>query len=96
MSHEEWRWGLVENFVHNFNKHREMFYFPSWLICVDELISRWHGLGGNWINMGLPHYVAMDCKPENGCELQNSVDGISGIMMHLKLAKTADAEAEAM
>ena len=46
--------------------------------------------------MGLPHYVAMDRKPENGCELQNSADGVSGVMMRLKLAKTADAEAEAM
>ena len=93
MSHEEWRWSLVQDFVDNFNEHREAFYSASMLICADESISRWYGLGGNWINLGLPHYVAMDRKPENGCEIQNSCDGISGIMMRLKLVKSAAAEA---
>ena len=94
MSHEQWRWKLVQDFVDNFNEHRETFYFASWLICADESISRWYGLGGNWINMGLPHHVAMDRKPEHGCEIQNSCDGISGIMMRLKLVKSAAAEAQ--
>ena len=60
MSHEEWQWSLVQDFVDNFNDHREMFFFASNLLCADESISRWYGLGCNWINMGLPHYVAMD------------------------------------
>jgi Transposase IS4 len=94
MSHEEWRWSLVQDFVDNFNDHREAFYFASWLICADESISRWYGLGGNWINMGLPHYVMMDRKPEHGCEIQNSCDGLSGIMMRLKLVKSAAMEAQ--
>ena len=92
MSHEEWRWSLVQDFVNNFNDHREMFFFPSNLLCADESISRWYGLGGNWINMGLPHYVAMDRKPEHGCEIQNCCDGISGIMLRLKLVKSQAAE----
>ena len=92
MSHEEWRWKKVQDFVDNFNDHRELFYFASWLICADESISRWYGLGGNWINMGLPHYVAMDRKPEHGCEIQNCCDGLSGIMMRLKLVKSQAAE----
>ena len=75
MSHEEWRWCLVQDFVDNFNNHRESYYFASDLICADESMSRWYGLGGNWINVGLPHYVAMDSKPENGCEIQNCCDG---------------------
>ena len=93
MSHEEWRWSLVQDFVDNFNEHRETFYQASSLICADESISRWYGLGGNWINCGLPHYVAMDRKPEFGCEIQNACDGISGIMMRLKLVKSQAAEA---
>ena len=92
MSHEEWRWALVQDFVDNFNDHRELFFFPSNLLCADESISRWYGLGGNWINMGLPHYVAMDRKPEHGCEIQNCCDGISGIMLRLKLVKSQAAE----
>ena len=93
MSHEEWRWCLVQDFVDNYNHHRETYYQASSLICADESMSRWYGLGGNWINMGLPHYVAMDRKPEDGCEIQNACDGISGIMMRLKLVKSQAAEA---
>ena len=59
------------------------------MICVDESISRWYGHGGHWINIGLPMYIAIDRKPENGCEIQNSCCGRSGIMMRLKLVKTA-------
>jgi Transposase IS4 len=85
---------LVQDFIDNFNDHREAFYDPSWLICADESISRWYGLGGNWINMGLPHYVAMDRKPEHGCEIQNSCDGMSGIMLRLRLVKSQAMEAQ--
>ena len=56
-------------------------------------MSRWYGMGGFWINEGLPQYVAMERKPENGCEIQNSADGVSGVMMRLKLVKTAEEEA---
>ena len=90
MSHQTYRWMLVQNFVDLFNDHRKNFYSPSSLICVDESMSRWYGLGGNWINMGLPHYLSIDRKPEDGCEIQNAADGMSGIMMRLKLVKASD------
>ena len=35
----------------------------------------------------MPHYVAIDRKPENGCEIQDSCCGVSGIMMRLKVVK---------
>jgi hypothetical protein len=38
-------------------------------------------------------YVAIDCKPENGREIQNACCGRSSIMMRLKLVKTAEEEA---
>ena len=56
-------------------------------------MSRWYGLGGYWINVGIPQYVAIDRKPENGCEIQNAGDGVSGVMMQLKLVETAESEA---
>ena len=92
MSHEEWRWALIQDFVDNFNKHREEYFSPSWLLCADESISRWYGLGGTWINIGLPMYVAMDRKPEHGCEIQNCCDAMSGIMLRLKIVKSQAAE----
>ena len=92
MSHETWRWKRVDDFVEAFNLHREENFVPSHLICVDESISRWYGQGGHWINWGLPCYVAIDRKPENGCEIQNAACGVSGIMLRLKLVKNIQNE----
>jgi len=84
---------LVDDFVTAFNSFRAAKYFLSEQICADESISKWYGLGGHWINMGLPNYVAMDRKPENGCEIQDPCDSRSKIMMQLKLVKgTAENE----
>ena len=33
-------------------------------------------------------YIAMDRKPENGCKVQDSCNGETGIMLQLKLVKT--------
>jgi hypothetical protein len=92
MRDEDYRWMLVDGFVEAFNKQRILFFEPSSEICVDESMSRWYGQGGNWINLGLPQYVAIDRKPENGCEIQNSACAQSGIMLRLRLVKTPDAE----
>ena len=54
---------------------------------------RWYGIGGHWINPVFPQYISIDRKPENGCEIQNAADGVSGIMMPLKLVKTPSEEA---
>ena len=88
LSHEAYRWMLVDDFVSNFNDYRRTNFGPSDLICVDESISRWYGLGGDWINIGLPMYVSIDRKPEDGCEIQDAACGRSGIMIRLKLVKT--------
>jgi hypothetical protein len=93
MASEAYRWQLVKDFVNRFNSHRATRYSPSESICVDESMSRWYGLGGYWINVGIPQYVAIDRKPENGCEIQNAGDGVSGVMMQLKLVETAESEA---
>jgi Transposase IS4 len=82
----------VQGFVNAINSHRKERFDPSEMICVDECISRWYGLDGSWIDVGLPHYVAIDRKPENGCELQNSSCGQSGVMLRLKLVVTAEDE----
>ena len=92
MSLENHRWMHVDDFVKHFNDHRKKYFMPCFVICVDESISRWYGLGGHWINMGLPMYVAIDRKPEDGCEIQNACCGKSGIMMQLKLVRTSAGE----
>ena len=75
-----------------FNQHREDNFIPGEWICADESISRWYGLGGYWINIGLPMYVAIDRKPENGCEIQNSACGKSGVMLRLQIVKHIETE----
>jgi hypothetical protein len=57
-------------------------------------MSRWYGKGGDWINEGLPHYIAIDRKPENGCEIQTACCGTSGIMMKLRIVKQEEIEVE--
>lgn len=94
MSSERWRWKLVDDFVDAFNLHRQQKFTPSDRICVDESISRWYGQGGQWINHGLPNYIAIDRKPESGCEIQNAACGRSGIMLRLKLVKTVRDQEE--
>jgi len=92
MPADQYRWMLVDDFVSRFNTHRVTHFSPLHLICVDESISRWYGLGGSWINTGLPMYVAIDRKPENGCEIQNSCCAKSGIMLRLKIVKAKVTE----
>ncbi len=81
---------LVQDFVDAINQHGGTFVSLSEANYVDESISRWYGLGGHWIEKGLPHYAAMDRKPENGCELQDTAYGRSGIMLRLELVTTAE------
>ena len=95
MSHAVHRWLLVDGFVNIFNEYRDSMMSPAELICVDESMSRWYGNGGEWINCGLPMYVAIDRKPENGAEIQDASCGVSGIMIRLKVVKgVVDREAD--
>ena len=90
MPHAEHWWMIIDNMVEIFNRHREEHFSPSEWICVDESISRWYGLGGGWINIGLPMYIAIYRKPENGCDIQNSAYGKSVVMPHLLIVKSAE------
>jgi len=91
-SSADYWWMLVDDFVQNFNDHREDNYYPSDQICADESISRWYGLGGIWINTGLPMYVAIDRKPDNGGKFQDACDGVSEIRIRIRIVKQAEDE----
>jgi hypothetical protein len=92
MSSEKYRWKLVDDFVKNFDDHREATFIHSRNICADESILRWYGLGGEWISIGLPMYIAINRKPENGCEIQYLACGKSGLMLHIRVVKTSVEE----
>lgn len=81
------RWKLIDEFVIAINEHREENFSPSHFICVDESMRCWYGVGGNWIWFGLPNYIPMDRKPENGCEIQSSCCRCSKISLRLNMVK---------
>jgi len=86
---ERYRWALINDFISSMNAHRESHVAPGDTICVDESMIKWYGPGGPWISIGLPMYVAIDRKPENGCEIQNAACGRNGVMLRLHLVTTA-------
>ena len=88
------KWEDVQGFVDAINDHRQSYVHPSETICVDESISRWYGLGGDWIDIGVPNYVALDRKPESGCELKSACCGDTGILLRLEISKSAADTAE--
>ena len=87
LSDQAYRWTLVDDFIQAINTHREHYFEPSGTICVDESMVRWYGLGGSWISMGLPHFVQIDRKPDDGCEIQDACCAESGILCRLSIVK---------
>ena len=85
---------MADDFVKAINKHREMYVTPYDLLFIDEIMSRWYGLGGEWIDVGLPIYRAIDRKPENGCEVKTSACVRSGIMLRLEIIKLPNDNAQ--
>ena len=72
MNMKEWEYQLVNNHIENFNMRRLERFSPSYRLCVNEIFQRWYGLGGDWINLGLPHYVHMDLKQDSGFKIQDN------------------------
>ncbi len=83
---------LVDDFITNFNAHRASTFYPGIELEADKLMVPWYVHGGDHINIGLPHYVAMDCKPDNGSEIQTLADVSSGILICLKVVKSTNEE----
>jgi hypothetical protein len=95
MSSEQYRWMLVNDFVANINEYRVRTFVPGGHLEADESMIRWYGVGGSFVDAGIPHYAAIERKPDNGAEIQNLADVASGIMLRLKIVKSA-AEEEAI
>ena len=88
-------WKLVDDFIEAFNLHQRENFIPGTFICTDKSISCWYVGSGFWINEGLPCYIAIDLKPENGCEIQNLACEESGVMLQLNLVKNIQEEVKA-
>jgi len=83
---------LVDDFVDNINEYRARMFVPGGHLKADESMIRWYGVGGSYVNAGIPHYAAIERKPDNGGEIQNLADVASEIMLRLKIVKSAAKE----
>jgi len=92
MSSERYCWMLINDFVANINKYRQRTFVPGGHLEADETVVRWYGKGGAFVDAGLPMYLALERKPGNGGEIQNLADFAAGIMLHLKVVKSANEE----
>ena len=90
MSEEAYRWTLVDDFVVAINEWKARRVYPGSVICVDESIIRWYGIGGDYLTMGCPHYVMIATKPDAGIEVQTSACGKSGVLCQLRLMKSKE------
>ena len=84
------RWGMNRDFIVAINDHRASHVIASQTIFADDSMSGWYGLGGDCIETGLPHYVVMDWKPENGCELKTAACGKSRIIIRIENVASAE------
>ena len=89
MSSDRYRWMLIHDFFTNINEHR-MRTFER--LEANETVVRWYGKGVTFVNAGLLMHLALERKPDNGGEIQNLADVASGIMLRLKIVKSAKEE----
>jgi hypothetical protein len=92
MLSERYCWMLVDNFIDNINKHCLRTFDPGNHLKANKTVVWWYGIGGAFINAGLPMYLALEHKPNNGGKIQNLASVASGIMLHLKVVKSAKEE----
>jgi hypothetical protein len=92
MSSEQYCWMLVDDFVANINEYRTRTFVPGSHLEADESMICWYGVGGSYVDAGIPHYAVIECKPDNGGEIQNLADLVSGIMLRLKIVKSTAKE----
>jgi hypothetical protein len=83
---------LVDDFVANINNYRARTFVPGGHLEANESMIRWYGVGGSFVDAGIPHYAVIERKPDNGAKIQNLADVASGIMLRIKIIKSAAEE----
>jgi hypothetical protein len=69
MLSERYLWMLVDDFIANINKYHKRTFVPSGHFEANEMVIRWYGIGGTYVNAGLLMYLALKRKPNNGGEI---------------------------
>ena len=93
MTLEQYHWRLVDDFVKNFNEHRAQIFFHQMRFALTSPCPGGMGKAAIGSTMACQcMLLTIDRKPENGCEIQNTACGRSGVMIQLKVVKTAEEE----
>ncbi len=92
MSLEQYRWMLNDNFVANINRHRASMFVPGNEVEANETVIPWYGIGGAYLNKGIPMYLALERMPDNRGKIQNLADVALGIILCLKIVKSTNKE----
>ena len=79
---------LVDDFIAAINDWKARKFYPGSIICVDESIIRWYRIGGDYLPIGLPHFVVIHTKPDKGVEVQTSACSKCGVLCQLRLMKS--------
>ena len=86
-------WEPIRPFVDAFNANRAKSVTPGRVLTVDEVMSMWLGLDGDYAVEGLPHVTKIARKPRRvGTEMKACADGESGIMMNLQIMEGKERE----
>jgi hypothetical protein len=86
-------WAPIRPFVDAFNGTRVKNFTPGRVLTVDEVMSMWYGLDGDYAVEGLPHVTKIARKPRGvGAELKAAADGESGIMLNLQMLEGKERE----
>ena len=92
MTSEQYRWRLADDFVKNFNEHRAQKFFHLMKFASTSPCPGGMGKVGIGSTMACQCMLQSTGNRENGCEIQNAACGRSGVMIRLKIVKTAEEE----
>ena len=85
------KWSSVRRLIECFNQRRVEKFYPGWQLCVDKSVSSWRGKDGDFCSDGMPHVTRIDRKPKGvGCELKNSADVDTKIILQLEIQEGAE------
>lgn len=86
------KWYQIREVVDEFNKTVPAAFLPGQFIVVDEMMSAWKGLSGEYRCDGAPHITKIKRKPEGiGTELKAASCGKSKITLQIEIMEGADA-----
>lgn len=87
-------WYQVRELVEEFNLTMPKAFKPGKFIVVDEIMSAWKGLSGQYALDGIPHQQKIKRKPEGvGAEMKAASCGVTRILLQLDIMEGAEAMA---